>query len=70
MQIHKRKGHLKLLCSLTRQGKNCHPAHSFLFINIMGGYMLNQSWALYTVRPVTSLGHLGGEEFSERDPNF
>jgi len=43
MQIHKRKGHLKLLCSLTRQGKNCHPAHSFLFINIMGGYMLNQS---------------------------
>ena len=38
MQVHKRKGHLKLLCSLTTQGENCecHPAHSFLFINILG----------------------------------
>jgi len=54
MKIHKREGHLKLLCSLTRQGKNCecHPAHSFLFINILGGYMLlfssiNQPYASY-----------------------
>jgi len=41
MQVHKRKGHLNLLCTLTRQGKNyeCHPPHSFLFINILGGYM-------------------------------
>jgi len=53
-KIHKREGHLKLLCSLTRQGKNCecHPAHSFLFINILGGYMLlfssvNQPYASY-----------------------
>jgi len=42
MQVHKRKGHLKLSCSLSRQGKNCefHPAYSFQFINILGGYML------------------------------
>jgi len=42
MQVHKRKRHLKLLCSSTRQCKNCecHPAHSFLFINILDGYML------------------------------
>jgi len=28
MQVHKRKGHLKMFCSWTRQGKNseCHPA--------------------------------------------
>ena len=42
MQVHKRKGHLKLLCSLTRQAENCecHPAYSFLFINKFVGYML------------------------------
>jgi len=42
MQVDKRKEHLMLLCSLTTQGKNCecHPAHSFLFISILGGYML------------------------------
>jgi len=36
MQIHKRKGDLKLPCSLSRQGKNCecYPAYSFQFINI------------------------------------
>jgi len=44
MQVHQRKGHLKLLRALTRQGKNCecHSAHSCLFINILGSgsYML------------------------------
>jgi len=42
MQAHKPKGHLKLICGLTRQGKNyeSHPAHSFLFTNILAGYML------------------------------
>jgi len=31
VQVHERKGQLKLPCSLTRQGKNreCHPAHLF-----------------------------------------
>jgi len=40
--VHNSKGYLKLHCSLTTQGKNCeyHPAHSFLFIIILGGYML------------------------------
>jgi len=40
MQVHKRKGHLKLPCSLNRQGKNyeCHPAYWFQFISILGGY--------------------------------
>jgi len=29
-------------CSLTKQGKNCecHRAHSFLFIMVLGGYAL------------------------------
>jgi len=42
MQVHKRKGHLKLSCIWSRQGKNCecHPSYSFQFINILGGYML------------------------------
>jgi len=41
MQVHKREAYLKLLCSLTKQGKSCecHPACSFLFINKFGGYM-------------------------------
>jgi len=47
MQVHQRKGHLKLLRALTRQGKNCecHSAHSCLFINILGSgsYMLVSS---------------------------
>ena len=32
----------KILLFLERFGKNCecHPAYSFLFINILGGYML------------------------------
>jgi len=43
MQVHKRKRHLKLLYSLTSQGKKCecHPAHSFLFVNILDGFMLS-----------------------------
>jgi len=42
IQIHERKGHLKLPCSLTTQGKNyeCHPAHSFQFIILLGGYKI------------------------------
>jgi len=38
---------LKLLLSLNGQGKNCvcHPAHSFLFINI---YFISQPRTLYS----------------------
>jgi len=42
VQVHKRKGHLKLHCNLTRHGKKleCHPAHSFHFIIKVGDYTL------------------------------
>jgi len=42
VQVHNCKGHLKLLCSLTKQGKNCEcdRARSFLFIDILDSYML------------------------------
>ena len=47
LQVHERKGHSKLHCSLTRYGKycECHPAHSFQFIIIMGDcrILLHQS---------------------------
>ena len=54
VQVHERKGQSKLLCSLTRQGKNCecHSAHSFQFIIIVHWaatclYFTNQLCALY-----------------------
>jgi len=46
---------LKAALSLTALGKNCecHPAHSFVFINILGGYMflfsINEPYA-YIIR--------------------
>jgi len=51
VQVHIREGHLKLHCRLTTEGKNCeyHPAHSLLFIIILGGYIfyfISQTCAL------------------------
>jgi len=54
MHFHKCKGHFKLLCSLTRQGKSCecHPAHSFLFINVLGGgyFLLFHQSTMHIIR--------------------